>query len=92
VPIASPDSFGDRQARVTNWTGFACLQFDAFNPGQKNVPLMLTIKHGQTTNLQTRVDVPVVLKPGKSSVRLAIDRLVNTNGSRPSGRTRGGET
>ena len=83
VVFASPDSFGDRQARVADWTGFECLQFDAFNPGRENVRLTLTIKHAQTTNFQTRVDVPVVLKPGKSSIRIAIDSLVNTNGSAP---------
>ncbi len=83
VVFASPDSFGDRQARVPDWTGFECLQFDAFNPGRKSVPLTLTVKHGQTTNYQTRVDVPVLLKPGKSSIRIAIGSLVNTNGSAP---------
>ena len=59
VVFASPDSFGDRQARVADWTGFECLQFDAFNPGRRDVRLTLTIKHAQTTNFQTRVDVPV---------------------------------
>ena len=83
VVIASPDSFGDRQARVTDWTGFECLQFDVFNPGRENVPLTLTIKHGRSTSFGTRIDVPVVLTPGKSSIRLPIDRLVNVNGSAP---------
>jgi len=83
LTFASPDSFGDRQARVSNWTGCDSLQFDAFNPGRENVRLTLTVRHKQTTNLQTRVDVPVVLTPGKNAIRIAIDRLVNTNGSAP---------
>ncbi len=81
--FASPDSFGDRQARVPNWTGFECLQFDAFNSGRENVRLTLTLRHKQTTNFQTRVDAPVVLKPGKNTIRIAINELLNTNGSAP---------
>jgi hypothetical protein len=83
VVFAGPDSFGDRQARVANWKGSESLQFDAFNSGRETVRLMLTIKHRQTTNYQTRVDVPVVLKSGKTSISIPVDSLANTNGSAP---------
>jgi hypothetical protein len=83
VAFASPDSFGDRQARVQNWTGFATLQFEAFNPAAEKIPLTFTLKHRGTTNYSTRVDVPVALVPGKSTVRIAIGQLTNVNGSAP---------
>jgi hypothetical protein len=77
------DSFGDRQARVTNWKDFITLEFDAFNPAGENVGLTLTVKHRRTTSYQTRIDVPITLKPGKNSVRIGIDEMLNVNGSTP---------
>jgi hypothetical protein len=83
VAFASPDSFGDRQARVQNWTGFGSLQFDAFNPGGENIRLTLTVRHRGSTNYRTRVDLPVVLGPGKAMVRIPLDKTVNVDGSAP---------
>ncbi len=83
VVFAPGDSFGDRMATVQDWQGFEFLEFDAFNPAQRNVRLTLTVKHRRTRSYQTRVDVPIVLKPGKNSVRLAIDEMTNVNGSAP---------
>jgi hypothetical protein len=83
VVFASPDAFGDRQARVQDWRGFESLRLDAFNPGREDIHLTLTIRHKGTKNYQTRVDLPVVLKPGRNSVGLPIDRMANVNGSAP---------
>ena len=83
VVFASPDSFGDRKARVANWQGFTSLDFDAFNPSQESIELTLTIKHRGSRDYQTRIELPVVLRPGKSSVRNPIDTMVNVNGSAP---------
>ena len=83
VAFAAGDSCGDRVARVKNWKQFICLQFDVFNPAKQDVPLTLTVKHRRTTNFQTRVDAPLVVKPGKSTVKLGIDEMVNVNGSAP---------
>ena len=83
VVYADGESFGDRVARVKNWKQFITLEFDALNPGKQNVGLTLTVKHQRSTSYQTRVDVPVVLKPGKSSVRIGVDEMVNVNGSVP---------
>jgi len=77
------DSVGDRIAKVTDWKQFVALEFDAFNPGNEQVSLTLTVKHRRTTGYQTRVDAPIVLKPGKSAVRIGIDELRNVNGSEP---------
>jgi len=77
------DSFGDRQARVANWKEFIALEFDVFNPDQRDINLTLTVNHRRTTSYQTRVDMPVQLKPGKNSIRIGIDELVNVNGSTP---------
>jgi hypothetical protein len=77
------DSFGDRQARVSNWKDFITLQFDVFNPSNENVGVTFTVRHRRTTSYQTRVDVPLTLKPGKNSVKIGIDEMVNVNGSTP---------
>jgi len=83
VVYAAGDSFGDRVARVRNWKQFIRLEFDAFNPSKERVRVTLTVKHKRTTSYQTRVDVPVMLKPGKNSVQIGIDEMVNVNGSLP---------
>ena len=77
------DSVGDRIAKVTDWKPFVTLEFDALNPGDEQVSLTLTVKHRRTTGYQTRVDAPIVLKPGKNAVRIGIDELRNVNGSEP---------
>jgi len=77
------DSFGDRQARVANWKDFVTLEFDAFNPANEDTRVTLSVTHRRTTGYQTRVDVPITLKPGKNSVRTGIDEMVNINGSTP---------
>ena len=75
VVFAKGDSFGDRQARVENWKPFVSLQFNAFNPAQEKVALILTVKHKRTTSFQTRVDFPFTLNPGKNEVKIGIDEL-----------------
>ena len=77
------DSVGDRIAKVTDWKPFVALEFEAFNPAKEKVSLTLTVKHRRTTGYQTRVDAPIVLKPGKNAVRIGIDELRNVNGSEP---------
>jgi hypothetical protein len=83
VVYAAGDSFGDRAARVKDWKPFVALEFQALNPAATDVRLTLTVKHRRTTSYQTRVDVPIVLKPGKNSVRLGIDEMLNVNGTVP---------
>jgi len=77
------DSFGDRQARVSNFKEFITLEFAAFNPASEDVRVTFTLKHRRTTSYQTRVDVPIVLKPGKNAVRIGVDEMLNVNGSTP---------
>ena len=74
---------GDRVAKVRNWTPFATLRLGVFNPGKETVTLGLNILHARSTNYATRIEVPVVLKPGKNEVAIGIDKLKNTNGSAP---------
>jgi len=83
VVYADGDSFGDRVAKVANWKPFDALQFRALNPSKQTVRLTLTVKHKGTTNYQTRIDVPVVLKPGKNDVKIDVQKLRNVNGSMP---------
>src|SRR5205807_9525944 len=54
-----------------------------FNPGKDTVKLGLNIFHARSTNFNTRVEHPVVLKPGKNEVAIGIDELQNTNGAAP---------
>ena len=77
------DSFGDRVSRITNWKQFIALEFDAFNPAQENVTVTLTVKHRRTTSYDTRVDVPVVLRPGRNAVKIGLDEMLNVNGTAP---------
>jgi hypothetical protein len=77
------DSFGDRIAKVTNWKQFITLKFAAINPDKSDLKMILSVKHRRTTSYPTRVDVPFTLKPGKNSVVLAVDEMLNVNGSTP---------
>ncbi len=83
VTFFKGDSVGDRVAKVKNWKPFVTLRLSAFNPGKETVTLGLNIFHARSTNYGTRIEVPVVLKPGKNEVTLGIARLRNTNGSAP---------
>jgi hypothetical protein len=81
VPFFKGDSVGDRVAKVRNWRSFATLRVTVFNPEKDTVTLGLNILHGRSTNYATRIEVPVMLKPGKNEVAIGIDELKNTNGS-----------
>ncbi len=83
VAFFKGDSVGDRIAKVKNWKPFATLRLSAFNPGKETVTLGLNILHARSTNYGTRIEGPVVLKPGKNEVSIAIAKLRNTNGSAP---------
>jgi len=83
VVFAAGDSAGDRIAKVSDWKQFIALEFAAFNPQAEAVRLTLTVKHRRTTSYQTRVDIPIKLKPGRNDVRIGIDEMLNVNGSGP---------
>jgi hypothetical protein len=83
VAFAPGDSFGSRSGGNTNWKRFAFFRFDAFNPAQNQVALELTVVHARSSSYQTRVVVPIKLKPGKNEVKIGIDEMVNVNGSTP---------
>lgn len=83
IVYAPGDSAGDRIAKVTNWKQFDALKFAAFNPGSENVNLIFTVRHKSSTNVKTRVDVPVSLKPGRNDIKINIDTMVNGDGSAP---------
>ena len=83
IDFAPGDSAGDRLAIVTNWRPFDQLTFSAFNPDKVNVDLIFTVRHAGTTNIKTRVDVPVFLKPGKNDIKINLHSMVNMDGSPP---------
>ena len=83
VAFSKGDSAGDRVAKVKNWKPFDTLRFNVFSPGKDTVKLGLNVFHARSTNYQTRIEVPVVLKPGKNEVSIGIHELRNTNGSAP---------
>jgi hypothetical protein len=83
VPFATGDSFGGRVGGNRDWKRFALFRFDAFNPAGSTVTLGLTVIHARSTNVATRVVVPIKLKSGKNEVRIGIDEMANTNGSAP---------
>jgi len=83
VAFFKGDSVGDRVAKVKNWKLFATLRVNVFHPGKDTVKLGLNIFHARSTNYNTRIELPVVLKPGKNEVTIGIEELQNTNGSAP---------
>ena len=83
VDFAPGDSFGVRQSRIKNWKPFIALEFDAFNPEKGEVGIQFNVKHRRTTSYQTRVEHSLKLKPGKNTVRVGLDELVNVNSSTP---------
>jgi hypothetical protein len=75
------DSVGELRSRVTDWTPFKTLAFNVINTETSNVTIGFNVRHKETKNYETRVDVPITLKPGMNEVRLPITSLTNTNGS-----------
>ncbi len=65
VRFAPGDSFGARAGSSKDWKRFTALRFDAYNPSEKPVSLELTVVHARSTSFQTRVVVPIRLKPGR---------------------------
>ena len=49
------------------------MEFSAFNPSAENVNLSFAVRNRWTTNYQTRVDVPIALKPGRNHVWLGFE-------------------
>jgi hypothetical protein len=83
VAFTAGDSFGTKGGSNKNWKRFAAFRFDAFVTGKDPVNLELTVVHGRSTSYQTRVVVPIKLKPGKNEVKLGIDEMTNVNNSAP---------
>jgi hypothetical protein len=83
VAFFKGDSVGDHVAKVKNWKPFDTLRVSIFNPGKDNVKLGLNIFHARSTSYSTRIEHPIVLKPGKNDIIIGIDELQNTNGSAP---------
>ncbi|MFM9960230.1 MAG: hypothetical protein ACKV2Q_03280 [Planctomycetaceae bacterium] len=81
VTFRAGGSIGQR-TRLTDWTAFERLRFHVVNPGAE-ATLELNVLHGGSTNFATRVVVPLAIKSGKSEVVVEIDKLRNTNDSRP---------
>ncbi len=83
LKVTLTDSIGQSKPAVKNWASFGTLVLEIGKSDVGNMMLKLNIKHAQTKNYATRVDVPVLVKPGKNQIRLAIADLKNTNGSTP---------
>jgi hypothetical protein len=81
VKVELNDSVGDRAARVTNWRSYSKLCLDLVNPGRDEIELSFNVRHKQSVNYATRVDIPFVLKPGKNEIRWSVSEIKNTNGT-----------
>src|ERR1700752_767944 len=81
VQIELIDSFGQRKAKVEDWTPFHTLRLDIVNQGAKQLQVDFNLFHSGTKGFANRVVPPFVLKPGKNEVRIAVKDLKNTNGS-----------
>src|SRR5262249_41446214 len=83
VAFAAGDSFGTVAGANKNWKRFALFRFDALNPAATPVKLELTVVHARSTSYQTRVVMPIKLRPGRNEVKIGIDEMTNVNGSAP---------
>jgi len=83
VAFAKGDSFGGQARAEKNWKKYAMFRFDAFNPSSGTVSLSLTVVHARSAGFQTRVVMPIKLKPGKNEVKIGVDEMTNVNGSAP---------
>src|SRR6266404_1733346 len=83
IAFAAGDSFGSKTGTNKNWKRFALLRFDAVNTSKADVKLELVVVHARSTSYQTRVAMPIKLKPGKNEVKVGIDEMTNVNGSAP---------
>jgi hypothetical protein len=83
VAFAAGDSFGTVAGANKNWKRFSLFRFDALNPAATPVKLELTVVHARSTSYQTRVVMPIKLKPGRNEVKIGIDEMTNVIGSAP---------
>ncbi len=83
VVFAPGDSFGVRTVKPRNWKPYITLEFEVFNPGKADVGLQFNVRHKRSTSYQTRVEHGFTVKPGKNSIKIGLDELVNVNGSAP---------
>ncbi len=75
------DSFGDTPTRVANWKTHATLVFHVVNTGAQPAKVRFNVRHKLSKDYNTRVDIPMTLKPGKNEIRLAVANIANSNGS-----------
>jgi hypothetical protein len=83
VAFAPGDSFGVKSGPPKNWKSFALFRFDAINLSKEPVTLEVAVLHARSTSFQTRVVMPIKLKPGRNEVKIGIDEMTNVNGSAP---------
>ncbi len=83
VVLASGDSFGMNKAGLRNWSGYRAIEFNALNPTRESIEMKLTVKHRGSTSFRTRVELPISLTSGKSTIRIDLPSLRNTGGSKP---------
>ena len=81
VKFAAGDTIGQR-AKLTNWSKFSRLCFEVLNLG-KPATLELNVLHAGSKNYDTRVVVPLQIKPGKNEVALPLAKFKNVDGSAP---------
>lgn len=75
------DTFGQRKAKVEDWTPFSTLRLNIVSRGAKELEVGFNLFHSETKDFGTRVVAPFVLKPGKNEIRITVADLKNTNGS-----------
>ncbi len=81
VPFDANDSFGAKAGANSNWKRQEFFRFDAFNPLKGGVVVELDVIHARSTNFNTRVVIPITLKPGRNEVKIGIAGMKNENGS-----------
>lgn len=84
IVFAAGDSFGmSRGVSQRNWKPYSAVEFSVFNPSKVDVKLTFALRHKGSKGFRTRVEVPLLLKPGVNRMRLKLEEMVNVNGSQP---------
>ena len=79
--LQADSSFGQLRPRRTDWTEAERFRVDVWNPLDTPIRVTWTLKHAKSRDFATRVDVPLQLRRGKTTVTVDLRRLKNNDGS-----------
>lgn len=83
VDYAATDSFGLRNAGPNNWSLYSHFEFTVYNPSADEIDLSFVLRHGQSTDAQSRVQRRLALSSGENKISLTLSELLDRDGGKP---------